>query len=370
MRISMFYLGKKGAGNIYSLEMAKALSKLCAVQVVVASESQNIEDWRHSGLNVVEVDTYNEVHTYMDQLNRIKSSLNIIKFNKLRKAVNAFNPDFIYHTMIYPWVPIINLLFKNKKKVFTLHDPILHSGENHLISRKLSTVSVKKSDKIVILSDVFIKNLMEDGINKDKIVVIPHGNFKFYKDKNSTTNRGISKTLLFFGRISKYKGVEVLIDAFKIIKESVKDAKLIIAGEGNIDDYRDKLEALGDIELINRWIGDEEFSSIFERADYAVLPYIDASQSGVIPVAYSFGMPVVATRTGGIPEQVINDKTGYLVNPCDVKELAEKCIHLLNNPDLVKEMGSYAKIVSETDMNWDKCANKLIAAISSNAKGA
>jgi glycosyltransferase involved in cell wall biosynthesis len=366
MRISMFYLGRKGAGNIYSLEMAKSLSRLCTIQVIIASESENIGDWRSSGLNLVEVDTYNEVHTFRDQFNRIKATLNINKFIKLKKIVNDFNPDFIYHTMIYTWLPIINFIFQNRKIVFTLHDPILHTGENQLFFRKLNTVALKKADKIVILSDIFKKTLTENGVSRDKIVVIPHGNFKFYKDKNFCGNEGVKNTLLFFGRVSKYKGIGVLLDAFKLIKNSVKDAKLIIAGEGNIEEYRENIDSLKDIELINRWISDEEIGSIFGRADYVILPYIDASQSGVIPVAYAFGMPVIATRTGGIPEQVIENKTGYMVSPGDAVELAEKCIYLLKNPDLIKKMGAYAKEVSETKMNWDTCANKLIVSIGSN----
>lgn len=360
MKISIFYLGKKGAGSIYSLEMAKALSKFCTVQVVVASESKNIQDWRNSGLNLVELDTYNEVHTIKYKVMRIKSTLNVYKFINLKKIIDDFNPDFIYHTMSYPWVPIINILLSNRKKIFTIHDPVMHMGEYNFILKKIGDISRKQADKIIILSDVFINILLENGVDKDKIIVIPHGNFNFYKDKSVQINNEIKKTLLFFGRIVSYKGIAVLLDAFKIIKNDIKDAKLIIAGEGSIDKYKHQLDTLDGIELINRWIDDDEIGSIFGRADYVVVPYIDASQSGVIPLAYTFGLPAIASNIGGIPEQIVNNQTGFLVNPGSVSELAERCIYLLRNPELTKEMGVNAKEMSETNMSWNRCAQRLI----------
>jgi len=110
--------------------------------------------------------------------------------------------------------------------------------------------------------------------------------------------------------------------------------------------------------VINKYIPSREVGVIFEKASVVVLPYREASQSGVIPIAYAFGKPVVATRVGSIPEVVKDGKTGILVPPEDPDALAEAIIFLLKNEVKRKEMGKEAKNYGEEELSWDKAAKK------------
>lgn len=361
MRICITYLGKKGAGNIITLEMAKALSLRCEVLVLAAAESDNITEWRKSGLKVIEVTTYEEVKDLKSQIRRIASTFNVKKFHKLKKQIDEFNPDIIYHTMSYPWLPIINLLGKRFKIIFTIHDPKMHLGEENFILDKINKISIKQADRIVILSKTFVKDLVQMGIEESKIDVIPHGNFSHYRKSEGDKERiGINKTILYLGRIEKYKGLSVLLKAYKLVKDKVSDAKLIIAGSGDLSSCYELLSELKDVEIINKWLSDDEIEQIVKRSNFIVLPYIEASQSGVIPIAYAFKLPVIASKLGGIPEQVIDNETGILVEPGNPLELAENCIKLLESPRLAEGMGQCGYEFSKKYMDWNYCGDLLL----------
>ncbi len=99
---------------------------------------------------------------------------------------------------------------------------------------------------------------------------------------------------------------------------------------------------------------------LFRQASVVVLPYIDASQSGVIPVAYTFAKPVVATTVGGLPEMVDDGCTGYLVPPRDSDALADAVVHLLQHPTLRHALGANAKRKAETEWAPDVIAEQTL----------
>ena len=100
---------------------------------------------------------------------------------------------------------------------------------------------------------------------------------------------------------------------------------------------------------------------LFEKASIVVLPYIDASQSGVVPLAYSFQKPVVVTDVGSLPEVVDNGKTGYVVPPKDSKKLAEAIIDLLKDEAKRHEMGKNAFQKAHEELSWNSIAPQTVA---------
>ena len=126
--------------------------------------------------------------------------------------------------------------------------------------------------------------------------------------------------ILFFGFIRKYKGLDLLIDAFANYKLRSMNIKLIVAGEFYDDDafYKTKVAAYGlenDIMFFDRFINDSEVSVFFSAADIVAQPYRSATQSGVTQVAYHFEKPIIVTDVGGLKEIVPDGKCGYVVNP-------------------------------------------------------
>ena len=136
--------------------------------------------------------------------------------------------------------------------------------------------------------------------------------------------------LLFFGNIRKYKGLEVLLKALPLVAQKIP-IRLLVAGEFYLDarPFHRLADELGVQDLIvwqDRYIPNEEVADLFRKTDLVVLPYLAATQSGIVPLAYSFGVPVLTTDVGGLSEVVLNDQTGYVVAPGEPNLVARKIL--------------------------------------------
>ncbi|OQA92348.1 MAG: D-inositol 3-phosphate glycosyltransferase [Chloroflexi bacterium ADurb.Bin222] len=130
-----------------------------------------------------------------------------------------------------------------------------------------------------------------------------------------------SPVVLFFGRLEKYKGVSVLLQAWERYKAGGGVGRLILAGKGELHSlWSGALPP--EVELRQHRIEDAEALALFREASLLVLPYIGATQSALIPAAYAFGKPVIASRSGALPEYVEEGRTGWLVPPGDAGALA------------------------------------------------
>jgi glycosyltransferase involved in cell wall biosynthesis len=172
--------------------------------------------------------------------------------------------------------------------------------------------------------------------------------------------------VLFFGLLAPSKGIEDLVKAFALVRQS-SDAKLLIAGYPtkriNMDELKEKIAELGLTEhvvLDTRYIPLEEVGGIMGLATVAVYPYRSSTQSGALQVAYTFGRPVVATNVGGLPEAVEHGRCGFLVPANSPPELAEGILKLVTNHDLARVMGEYAQHLSETRFSWRSVARQIV----------
>jgi len=133
--------------------------------------------------------------------------------------------------------------------------------------------------------------------------------------------------LLFFGLIRPYKGLKNLLKAISLLSGEIPAIKLIIAGEF-WSDKTEYLQLMQDLKieknilLVDRYISDQEVPGYFSAADVLIAPYSRISQSGVVQMAFGLGLPVIATRVGGLPDAIDDGATGLLVPPEDPRELA------------------------------------------------
>ena len=176
------------------------------------------------------------------------------------------------------------------------------------------------------------------GFAPDRVHVVPmilHG-----EDDRSREVRDDGVSVLFHGRIWGYKGLEYLVRAEPLITEAVPEARIVIAGKGeDLTRYREMMVHPDRFVVINEFISDERRTELFREAAVVALPYVEASQSGVIPLAYNAGKPVVATTVGGLPEIVDDGRTGFLVPPRDVEALAQAIVTLLRDAPMRRAMG-------------------------------
>jgi glycosyltransferase involved in cell wall biosynthesis len=248
--------------------------------------------------------------------------------------------------------------------VATFHDVKLHAGENSWKANFIRYWERKYSDKIIVHGEKLKEQMIEEyNVPEEKVHAIPIGEhevapFKKYEREDIKEDGNL---ILFFGRIYEYKGLEYLIKAEPMITEQVPDTKIFIAGIGeDFKKYERMMINRNNFIVHNYRIPYKEGAELFQRCSVVVLPYIDASQSGVVSTAYGFKKPVVVTNVGGIPEIVDDGVTGFIVPPKNPEALAEAIIKLLKDEKLRKQMGENAYKKLKTDLSWDNIAEKTI----------
>lgn len=229
-----------------------------------------------------------------------------------------------------------------KKIALTAHN--VNAGQrdanDSLLNRLSLRIQYRLADHIFVHTRKMKTELLEDfGVRQRAITVIPFGINNSVPNTNLTPEEakrrlGIArgeKTVLFFGNIGPYKGLEFLVSAFlQIVARSI-DYRLIIAGKlrGDCEKYWDEIQGTigrdvnrGRILQRIEYIPDEDTELYFKASDVLVLPYTHVFQSGVLFLAYSFGLPVIATDVGSLSEDIIQGRTGFLCSPCDPVDLA------------------------------------------------
>jgi hypothetical protein BACCOPRO_00718 len=368
-KILVNYTGRTKAGPVYSYEMTKGLLENGAeVYAIISAQADNITDWRALPLaKLVEIDTYT---------NKVEFVFRTIRFFFLRKRIlremYKVQFDAIYCPMATLWSRLINRMFSRVPLYFTLHDPKPHSGEqtlNKWLMRYNTAAEVGRAQKIIVLSETFINDIgMYYGRAAEDVLVIPHGAFDYARKAISNevplfeTDAEIT-TFLFFGRIEQYKGIDVLIEAYRDIECSGERVQLVIAGEGDFSPYQEQFDELQSAVLINRNIKDEEVSSLFSGQNIVtVLPYRDATQSGVVNIAAGHRSLVIATEAGGLPEQLGYGEYGILIPPNDIEALRLALLGVLRDREKYKKTIESAYCAWK-ELSWKNLAGKILSSI-------
>lgn len=171
---------------------------------------------------------------------------------------------------------------------------------------------------------------------------------------------------LFFGRIQKYKGLHVLSKAFEKVQKQYPDAYLTVAGSGDFSEYKEEYAALKNVTVMNKYITDDEIAYLFSKPNtVVVMPYIDATQSGITGMAYNYETPIISTDTGGLREQLFDGEVGIFAKSGDVDDLAEKMIRFITDPDLYTEQKKLMQD-SKEKMSWKYLTNELLEQLESH----
>ena len=223
-------------------------------------------------------------------------------------------------------------------------------------------------DKIVTVSEEIKKQLSDAGVPASKISVISSGVWlsRFYMVKKYYLKKD-NPTILFVGRLRRVKGVRILIEAFRLVLGAFSQARLLIVGDGPSKAELEELSSKMGLRKHVKFFGTVPHHHIpkyLSMADVFVLPSIETSQEKgegrptALMEAMAAGVPVVASRIGGIPEIVKHGKNGLLVKPGDYAELADTIIKVLSDPLLASQLGFEAS-KSATEYDWCKIAKKV-----------
>lgn len=281
-----------------------------------------------------------------------KKTLAIYRF--IRK--NKFD---IIHTPCLFGLKRMLFYFAGCKVVTTIHDPFPHTGEKNRTSIQNRKIAVRYSKGIILLN-----NRQKDefcsfyNVSPNRLCINKLGVYENIALMASDVKTLKKNNILFFGRISPYKGIEYLCKAMEIVRKEVPDATLTIAGSGKL--YFDIKPYLteGYIDLQNRFIQTHEIATLLRQCAICVCPYIDATQSGVIMTSFALSKPVIASNVGGLAEMIDEGKSGLLVEPKNPIALADAIIKLLNNPNELKRMKAYiTESYYEGKNSWSSIAD-------------
>ena len=267
-------------------------------------------------------------------IRRELNSCNPFNWIRVGKAIKKAAPDLLiccyWMSFFAPAYGLISRMAKKNGKtkcVALVHNMIPH--EPNILDKLFAPYFIKSQDGFVALSESVVKDIekVERLKGERPKTFSPHPIYDHYGErmtkKEACTALGLDDKngyMLFFGLVRAYKGLDVLLDAFGLIKDQLPTVQLIIAGEFYEDEekYRAQIAANGLKERVllrNEFIPDGDLRKYFGAADLIVQPYKTATQSGVTQVAFHFEKPMLVTNVGGLGEIVHDHKMGYACEP-------------------------------------------------------
>ena len=268
--------------------------------------------------------------------------------------------------------------FLGSKVIATLHSVCPSNPRS--MSGRLSSFRARSTVRVTnrgmkLLAQMFVCHtetqrrwLVEvHGFDSRAIALIPHGSNPEAPSHSSRSNQLL---ILFFGYVSRRKGIHILLRSMPLIKERVPRARLVVAGTyqnkdgsdylGRLHDEAERLGLKGSVEFRARHFTDEELPSLFSEAQLLVMPYLELfGGSGVLREAARFGKPVVASNLENIRCECSPLGDLILVPPGDPRALADAVVQVLENPSLRKKLGENLRHLAR-ESSWTETAEKTL----------
>lgn len=254
------------------------------------------------------------------------------------RRIREFAPDIVIAQWWHPmfaaqYATVLRGRPKSSRLVFVCHNVIPHESSGPML--RMARLALKQGDSFVVHSEEDQRNLLRLIPGAD-VLRSHHPTYDVFNTGSwdrDTCRRELGlhgNVILFFGLVRKYKGLIHLIRAMPNVISRM-DATLMVVGEfyDKKEPYLDEIRSLGiagKVRIVDEYVPNEEVGKYFTAADVVALPYVSATQSGIIQIAFGFGKPVIATAVGGLPDVVADGKTGILTPPEDPEALAEAIV--------------------------------------------
>ncbi|GHT07352.1 hypothetical protein FACS189432_02420 [Bacteroidia bacterium] len=286
---------------------------------------------------------------------------------KIHLLVKKIKPDVVLSDS-YQLTYLLSEIAYRKKTLLLVHDPFVHSGEQSVSNKLLRKIFFSMIPNKMLLNEKQKQKFITTyNQGKNQTFSSFLGMYEYLTCFTTEQTKNDNKfDILFFGRISPYKGIKYLLDAFVLITEQRKynDITLTVAGSGDFDFDIYSYEKYNNIKIINRYIQVDELANLINASSVVICPYTDATQSGVVMSAFAFKKPVIATKVGGLPEMIADGQTGVLIAPKNVSEIKDAILTLYNDRNLLKTMEKNIKkeYFSEGKRTWKVAASYFMEA--------
>ena len=361
--------------NDIALELIRELKLKCQLNIIINISTWNIDYLEvkkdsHNGFGKpfkftedLSNQIYQRYKSYFEGANiifryeqhketSVKNTLSWIKV--LSENKNILQSDLIIlesFSVFADWYLLLRL--RNKKLYYIMHDPVPHTGERHRAS-KIKLGYYKYVDKFLLYSsfstDLFKQNFPQHA---EKTITLQTPIYTNLKQPVQSETLSPRKKVLFFGRISPYKGVELFYAAAEQLSKEFPDVLFIIAGKA-LPDYSPEFlvkNSNPNIQIVNEFINLNTLSKLMTESTFCILPYLDATQSGVVMTAYAYDLPVLVSDCPGLLEYCF-DPSNFSFKNGDLNDLITKMRALLLNESLLEE--NKKSIASYSDLNVSK----------------
>lgn len=260
----------------------------------------------------------------------------------LRTFIRQHHIDGLVTMMPHIWTPFIGRAVRaaGSRYGVIIHDAESHPGDATGLLARWLIEDARRANRVFCLSRHVADLLSARGlVDGAALKVLFHPSMEYAGSAARVAPRpaGVPVRFLFLGRILRYKGLPLLAEAMDLLRQQGVACSLSVVGEGNLGPLRQRLAALG-ARIENRWVAHEEIGGILANHDAVVIPYIEASQSGVVAAALGAGRPVIVTPVGGLREQVADGETGLIAKTVSAAALAEAMARLAGDPGLLETL--------------------------------
>jgi len=364
-----------GGIQTYSYEYARQLSEYCDFFGVVAPEkpgSKSVDE---------------KLNFLVFRIKIPNGLLFIALYLKLRHLVDRYDIDATFHAQWHTVLPASSLRDKGKlKKVFSavhgrelLFNPYQNKSVLQNIYNKYRKISLRNIDHLYPVSDFTSMELEKYGIETDKKSVQTNGTdpAQFNKEMidKKTKNRVIKqynlsgkKIVLTVCRLVPRKGVDVVIKAVKKLVDKYPELLYLVIGSGpEMNNYKKLARNLAlekNVLFTGRIEDDKEFAAFYDVSDiFVMVPRSGKSNVEGFGIVYleanAIGLPVIGSKSGGIPSAIIDGETGLLVDEDNPDQLADALNKLLSNKEYARKLGNNGLIRIKNELNWKNLGNKL-----------
>ncbi|MCM1144052.1 MAG: glycosyltransferase family 4 protein [Blautia sp.] len=302
-------------------------------------------------------------------------TMNPFNWVKTAHSIKKERPDLViiqwWHPYFAPCYWSLCHLLGRQKILFVCHNVFPH--ERFPFDKMLTKMVLKQGSYFITQSEMDAADL-QSVKPEAKFAVTPHPTYNAFKiaDMSKAEARKklqideSAKVLLFFGFVREYKGLVYLLEAMPSIRQEIPDIQLWVVGDFGSDreSYLQKIEScnIGNaVKVVEGYIADAEVEKYFAACDLVALPYISATQSGIVQIAYGFDKPVLVTNVGGLPDVVTDGKTGYVIEARSPGQIAARTIDFFMENRADTFITNIKK--EEARFSWDTFVNTLTALV-------
>ncbi len=360
VRAAILALHQWGGVAYYGCLLANAIGQCLPTLVIISKDMEGFRFDPRLKVEIIEKD-------------KIGPMPNPLAYRRILRLVKHDNPDLVHDTSgnACKWsAGLWPLLRRRWPLMITEHDPRPHAGMGSAFATLTRHIAWRCADHLIVHGEKCRQTLLDAGIQKDRISTNRHGIFSIYDQRRHTSVTEEENSILFFGELRPNKGIYRLSAIVRKVHALFPAARFIVAGKRTklparreAEKVRSAVELLKStpgVEVHERYVGDDEVEYFLRRSALVILPYEEASQSGVIPLAYAFGKPVVAFEVGDLGESIVEGETGVLVHAGDDDAFAREIVGLLANDAKRRAMGREAYAWAQTELSWETIARRTI----------